>query len=255
MGNVNNTSNIHYLKISDMEINPRTQRALRLAHAEELANEFDWSKFGTPMLSFRDGRYFLLDGQHRVEGARIKGFGEKRVRCEVFSDLSEADEAALFRGRNNTKAVGTIDNFKIGVVARDPECVEIDMVTRSVGYVVSSTSATPGTLQAVAALRKANSRGTLERTLTVLRDSLGDAGMAGVLIDGLSLVIEKHPEVTNETLTKAISGVRGGMRGVVALGQEVKERNNTSQSQAQACALVNVLNRGKGGRKLPSWWA
>ena len=73
------------------------QRQTDSTRANDIAAHFDERIANEPKVSFRDGRYFVFDGQHTIL-ARIKLNGGKHlpVLCKVYYDLSAEDEAFLF---------------------------------------------------------------------------------------------------------------------------------------------------------------
>ena len=73
------------------------QRKTDTARVADIAANFDERIANEPKVSFRDGNYFVFDGQHTVM-ARIKRNGGKHlpILCKVYYDLSAEDEAKLF---------------------------------------------------------------------------------------------------------------------------------------------------------------
>lgn len=73
------------------------QRATDIKRVNEIAKNFDERIANEPKVSFRDGKYFVFDGQHTLL-ARVKLNGDKHlpVLCKVYFDLSAEEEANLF---------------------------------------------------------------------------------------------------------------------------------------------------------------
>lgn len=73
------------------------QRPTDIKRVREIAKNFDERIANEPKVSFRDGKYFVFDGQHTLL-ARVKRNGGNHlpVLCKVYFDLSAEDEAALF---------------------------------------------------------------------------------------------------------------------------------------------------------------
>ena len=54
------------------------QRALHPARVARIAKEFDERVANEPKISFRDGHYYVMDGQHTIEGCILLNGGEDR---------------------------------------------------------------------------------------------------------------------------------------------------------------------------------
>ena len=63
------------------------QRLLRMGKVAKIAANFSEYIANEPKVSYRDGRYFVFDGQNTIEA---------RKTCNVFYGLSKEHEALLF---------------------------------------------------------------------------------------------------------------------------------------------------------------
>ena len=58
-----------------------------------------------PKVSFRNGRYYVMDGQHTIEGCILLNGGEDRpILCKVYTGLTMEQEALLFAEQNGHAA-------------------------------------------------------------------------------------------------------------------------------------------------------
>ena len=58
-----------------------------------------------PKVSFRNGRYYVMDGQHTIEGCILLNGGEDRpILCKVYTGLTMEQEALLFAEQNGHSA-------------------------------------------------------------------------------------------------------------------------------------------------------
>ena len=89
------------------------------AHAEALAAELDLDAMGIPVLSYRDGVYWIVDGQHRIRAMEILDFGDYKIQCGI-RDLTEQEEALLFLARDERRAITPLDKFRIAVFGGAP---------------------------------------------------------------------------------------------------------------------------------------
>lgn len=248
---------LRWVPIDEMKVNPLAQREINPARVDRLAVDFDLEQMGTPTVNLRDGSYFIIDGQHRIEALREIGFGGEQVQCWTYEGLSETDEAEMFLKLNDYLAIPAIPKYRAAITAQRPAETDIDRIVRSLGLVVSA-SKMPGAIQAVGTLGRVYSRSgpkVLSRTLRLTRDAYGDSGMEAIVIDGLGLLCHRYNGELDESVAlDKLSRSHGGVNGL--LGKAEKLRRETGQQKAHcvAAAAVEIINAGRGGKKLPTWW-
>lgn len=106
-------------------ISPREtyQRELVSPRAKEIAGKFDERIANEPKVSYRDGKYYVFDGQHTI-GARILVSGNKDVpiKCKVYYGMDEQEEALLFAQQNGVSAPLTAGaRMRAKISARTPK--------------------------------------------------------------------------------------------------------------------------------------
>ena len=58
-----------------------------------------------PKVSFRDGKYYVVNGQHTIEGRILRNGGEDLpILCKVYTGLTMEQEALLFAEQNGHSA-------------------------------------------------------------------------------------------------------------------------------------------------------
>ena len=73
------------------------QRLLRMGKVARIAANFSEYIANEPKVSYRDGRYFVFDGQNTIEARKTcNGGRDLPIRCKVFYGLSKEHEALLF---------------------------------------------------------------------------------------------------------------------------------------------------------------
>ena len=73
------------------------QRYIKEKHVKEIADKFEVYRFGEPVVNYRDGNYYLVDGQHRIAVLIYMNGGEPvDVKCTVFYDMTYQEEADYF---------------------------------------------------------------------------------------------------------------------------------------------------------------
>lgn len=77
------------------------QHELNPVRVAKMLQEFDALLVNPPKLSFRDGRYYVFDGQHTVALLKTRNGGKDLpILCKVFFGLTKVDEAILFERQN-----------------------------------------------------------------------------------------------------------------------------------------------------------
>ena len=86
------------LSSSQVEVARQTyQRNFNAQRAQKIADEFDERIANEPKVSYRDGRYFVFDGQHTIAARKLLNNGEDvSIKCRVYFGMTEQDEALLF---------------------------------------------------------------------------------------------------------------------------------------------------------------
>lgn len=254
---VERNARLRWVPINKMKVSPVAQRELNQARVDRMAQTFDPESIGHPVVNERDGAFFIIDGQHRVETLKAVGWGDQQVQCECYVGLTEEQEAEEFLKRNDYLAVHAFDKFRVGVSAGRPEECDIDRIVRAQGLCVSR-DAIPGAIGAVGTLKRIYTRAdgpTLVRTLRIARDAYGDPGLDAAVLDGLGLLTQRYNgELDTELAIKKLSAAHGGVNGLLGKAETLRNRTGNAKAHCVAAAAVEIINQGKGGKKLPSWW-
>lgn len=255
---VEREARLRWVPIYKMKVSPIAQRDLNQARVDHLAANFDLEQIGTPTVNEREGWYYILDGQHRIEALKAIGYGDQSVQCWTYQDLSDQEMADKFDRLNDVLAVHAYDKFKVRVNAgRDIES-DINRIVRAQNLVVSRDGI-PGAISAVGTLRRVYTRAggpTLGRSLRIIRDAYGDAGLEAPVIDGIGYLCQRYNgQLDDDTAIDRLAKANGGVNGLLGKAEVLRKKTGNAKGQCVAAAAVDILNAGKGGRKLPSWWA
>lgn len=133
--------NITYerLPVNDLKTE-RYNREVDRNEVKKIAAMFDPSLVGLIVVSFRDGNYTVIDGQHRVTALRVLRI--KDVMCQVFNGLTYEEEAKLFVELNtskNRKALNAYDFMKGLYESRDPVVREMFDIVHHFGFEISAS--------------------------------------------------------------------------------------------------------------------
>lgn len=80
---------LRWVPISLMRTSPVAQRELNQSRVDYIAANFDPEDLGTPTVSHRDGHFYVIDGQHRVEALKQIGWGDQQIQCWSYDGLNE----------------------------------------------------------------------------------------------------------------------------------------------------------------------
>lgn len=111
------------------------QRVLHVEKVAHIAENFSEYIANEPKVSFRDGRFYIFDGQNTVEARRTCNGGmELPIRCKVFYGLTKEDEATLFAIRTGNATCLTADErLRANLVAENPDALYFVGITSNAG--------------------------------------------------------------------------------------------------------------------------
>ncbi|MCD8150518.1 MAG: hypothetical protein LUE92_13375 [Clostridiales bacterium] len=117
------------------------QRGLSVARVKRIADHFDERIANMPKVSYRDGNYYVFDGQHTIAARKLlNGDEDLPVTCRVYYGLTEAEEALLFAqqfGFSDVLSAGA--KMRALLFGRDPEALDFLRATKSVGIELDFT--------------------------------------------------------------------------------------------------------------------
>ena len=111
------------------------QRLLRTEKVSQIAENFSEYIANEPKVSFRDGRYYVFDGQNTVEARRTCNGGKNLIiRCKVFYGLTKEDEATLFAIQTGISTYLTAgERLRANLVAENPDVCLFVGITSGAG--------------------------------------------------------------------------------------------------------------------------
>ncbi|HEX6970257.1 MAG TPA: DUF6551 family protein [Micromonosporaceae bacterium] len=260
-GKVERQARLRWVPLSKVRVNPLAQREINEARVDKLASDFDPEQFGTPTVNMRGEHFYVIDGQHRIEALR-RWFGDgqwenQQIQCWTYEGMSESEEAEAFLKLNDTLAVVALAKFRVSVQAGRPEESDVDRIVRAQGLRVTRDKG-DGAIGAVGTLMRIYRRAdgvTLGRTLRIIRDAYGDPGLEAPVIDGIGLLCQRYNgELEDKRAVERLSGVHGGVNGLLGRAETLRKQTGNARNHCVAAAAVDIINAGRGGKKLPSWW-
>lgn len=258
---INRAPRLAEVPLGKMKVNAQAQRELNLRRVKDMAEAFDPDRLQLPTLSERDGFFWIVDGMHRLAALKDwlgEGWEEQVVKCEVYTGLTEPEEADLFLHLNeDRKAVSAYDRFGAAVTAGRNAEVQVEQIVRWQNLKIAR-GRQPGAISAVGTLVKAykNSDGpTLGKALRVIRDAYGDHGFDAPVIDGIVRLCARYNGSLDEGhAIKKLAEANGGVNGLLAKADVIRRQTGSTRGSCVAAAAVEIINSGKGGKKIPGWW-
>lgn len=254
---VEREARLRWIPIAKMRVNSLAQRDLNQARVDHMIATFDLEQIGTPTVNERDGHFYIIDGNHRINALKGIGWEDQQMQCWAYEGLSEEEEAETFLKLNDVLTVNAMAKFRVGVQAGRVVENDIDRIVRAQDLVVSSDKIEGG-IGAVGTLTRVYHRdgpGSLARTLRIIRDAYGTPGLEASVIDGIGLLCGRYNSSLDEEKTvKQLSSLHGGVKGLIGRAEDLRQRTGNPKNHCVAATAVEVINRGKGGVKLMSWW-
>ena len=193
------------------------QRGMERKRVELIARDFNEYIVNEPKVSFRNGRYYVMDGQHTIEGCILLNGGEDRpILCKVYTGLTMEQEALLFAEQNGHSApLSAGIKLRAKVVGGDAPSKAFVAATNRVGLSLNYDS-----------MQLSDYRISCVGTALKLYDQLGeeiycealrhiveawegrpDSFRAAVLRGVMYFVQLYHGQYSEERLVRALSGV------------------------------------------------
>lgn len=239
-------NNQHYeeLPVNELFI-AKYNRPVRNDVAKAWGNNFDMRLVGSIIVSHRDGAYYIMDGQHRVQAAKIKGV--KTLPCIVHEKLTYQEEADLFVELNKQRhGLLVFDIFNGQREAGDMDAIEMQKAVESTGYAINRGSGTMKiqAIQVLMKIYKIDGPEMIADVLTVIKDAWGGEKTANsrLILLGLWRFMGVYKNAYGRqrlvsVLTKVKPGyVIGSARGDVTPGR--------SDMTKAAMVVLNLYNKG-----------
>lgn len=232
------------------------QRPVRERRLRELTQEWDPGLLDPLVVSYRDGTFYLVDGQHRVIIQRRMYGGDFNALCKLFHGLTYEAEAELCwkLDKANEKLNAAQSTNALVEAGCDPAIMEIQHLLLTNGFKWALGKRVPGEYE-IAVVRAVTSAyhllgsAAFDRMLRLMAGAWGGApcSLKGGFISGMALFLKTYEtELTDRTAIKRLSTVDP---------EEVIRRGKTDFSTNRAAlryarVLRQKYNSQRGGRKL-----
>ncbi len=194
---------LQVVQVSKLFVDTGYQRAVSVGsvrNIRRICGSFDWAKFLPVIVTEDDGKYSIVDGQHRTIAAASLGIDA--VPCYVLS-CSSIEAAAAFAAINgNVTPMQPIDLWFAELAAGAPKAVALKRVLDSAGVKVTRKKEgfIVGETRSINVLARALDFYGPSILTTILQCIVetgdGNAGMlTGAVINGIGRAIRTKPEM------------------------------------------------------------
>ncbi len=244
------------LPCSALMVDHSYQRELNRGRVADMAAEFDVSLLGVIEVADRgDGRFAVLEGQHRFRAALAAKGADHHMVCQVHTGLSVEDEARLFYEIDRRrKALSPWDKWKARRSSGDETVIDVEAVVAEAGMRVHMTAA-PGSIRSTASLERLYADGgrpLLTSVLAITGQAYGDQQDAydGHLLLALGEILRAYrpgTELDTNRLADALSAVMP--RQLKARAALQRELTPGTMPRLVATVIIGAYNQ-RPGRKL-----
>lgn len=246
-------NNTEWIPFGSLHVDPAYQRGVVRARVTYLAKNWNDDNVGILTVSVRDGKSWVVDGQHRFLAAMEIGLDQQKVLCHVHTDLTREEEAKLFARLNDQRAPTAYDLFKAGLMYGDKVAIGVEKAARKHGYAVTGQSAT-GKIACVSKLMEIQRKdpALLDGVLQVTSQAWGDhrAGVEAPMVGGIAKVLDRYNgDVDRIQLAKKL---KKQADPAAMLGHAKSRRAMTGGSVTDEIAesVVAVYNKGRRTKAL-----
>lgn len=238
------------LRPSQIRVDPLYQRPLDAKRVNRIVSEFNSIDFNNPKVSYRDGVYWVFDGQHTTAAWRAYNDNkDEPIECRVYRGMTWLDECEAFVRQNKLKKDPTT-NDKLKAAYNSKNFDVIDMVEKAklCGFVVDFVvSKTPTRIVATTALFRAykmlGGAAYLDMLTTIKGAWYGDEdAVSNQIINGMAVIFKNY--YGNFKVDDLIASLKKESPAkIIRNGKAYRNRQNT-----YAVEIANIYNKKRRHR-------
>ena len=133
-----NPGSIRTLSTSQLTSGLPYQRPVAQKDVDKIVREWNGREVTPVVVSFRDGKFNVVDGQHHIEAMRQKAGGrDVIVPCIIHTGMTYEQEAELYARLDRDKKRLTLRQYTKAVVeaGSDANILEVKRLTEDVGFI------------------------------------------------------------------------------------------------------------------------
>lgn len=250
-------SEIKSIRLDELKVDHSYQRPPNDRQIKSIADNPMRDAFGIPPVSQRaNGDYFIIDGQHRVAGLKLCGWGHHTMKFLVHYGLTQAEEAALFYHYNDKRNVDALSKFRARYTAEDPIAIEVHDLVTSYGWSIEGRKA-DGIIAAIDSLERVylidpKAADLALYVITTAWDREQNS-VDAPMIKGMSLLLRHYTDVDLDSLIEKLRKYPGGAAALISQAKHLRKLYPQYIERAMVEVLVAEYNKGKRVNKLPDF--
>ena len=230
------------------------QKDLNIERVKRIVEKFDVHRMRPIEVSYRDGEYWVFDGQHRANAYYILGLTE--IPAVIHMGLTYQDEAYLFaRQQEDVGSVNTNHKWNALVEAKDPETMEIVKLCKDWGFTILQKNNRGNNIRCVKTLRDLYREFGPEKLGTILMCVKNawmymDHSTDVAIIAGIAKLVKAYPDKFDfKRLENALSMTTPKL---ILRDMEDKHHSVRGESRRAAYQILDLYNKGLGKKKFDS---
>ena len=256
--NADTQSEEKLISTADLYSGQPYQRPVLDRDVDKLVREWDPRLLTPLVVSYRDGHYYLVDGQHRVCAMRKKNGGKDvTALCRVYYGLTYEQEAELYYKLDRAKGHLRLAHATKALVesGADAEIIEIKRLLEEAGFVwaLDKPTGEPFEIEATRAVISAYhllGGASFSRMLGLIAKTWRGtpASLNASILSGMALFLKTYEtELDDEVFIKRLSAV--APEEIIRRGKSDFSTNKAALRFARV--ILNKYNsQQRGGRKL-----
>lgn len=220
VANLNNIGgkNFALIPISSLEIDTGYQRRIK-SKIKKMIRDWNYELCDVIIVSYRDGKFYVVDGQHRVEAAKQQKVDPDLtyLPCQVLLDMTREEEARRFLALNTSQtSASPHDTWNANLLLNDPTDMAIDRICRKWNIVVSDAygnrAARLGDLQEARTIVRSCGAFAFDWILETLHEAqwnLSSGGHSSNILRALKAVYKENAMTAQEAKDAIIDIIKG----------------------------------------------
>lgn len=189
------------------------QREVKPSKVNKMVKNFVPDIMGVGLVSFRGGKFWGVDAQHRIEALKKMGYTE--ILCQVLTGLTYEQECYRFVLLNTGRTQLTANQVFHGrVEEKDKDAMELVAMFKKYRFEYNKNNGTKddnliGAVSKFVKMQKSFGISRVEQVLRILRNAwYGDKhSLSSAIITGLSTFLEENPTADEMVLVKALEKI------------------------------------------------
>lgn len=257
---IHEKSEIISLPVHKLNTTYTSQRALRNKKlAESIASDFNIHLFNPIIVSYRDGKWYVIDGQHRLYGVKKRFGDDYLVDCKVIRGLTQQEESKLFVLLNDSsKQLNYADKAKGLYYSDDETMVNLFNICKSHGVEFGidddKRASTDGRITAIKAIVDTYNKIGADQTnrlVRLLNDTWDGKSTAfrQEMIKAVGVILSLYSrELDDRKFEKKLSKVNP--TELIRMAKNDRVTSAKTEAKIARIMVQNYYNKGKGATPL-----